>query len=308
MHEQLADLWRQHMCRGDFEAAWRISDRALRSRGRLARRAGDEESTWRGEPLDGKRVVVRCCYGLGDTLQFVRYAPLLQRIARHVTFHAQASVARLLEYVEGIDRLTSRYNSISPETYDVAIGLTELPHIFRTHLYTIPARVPYITIAPRSFSPTNNIRVGLVWEASDWDRHRSVPVQLFAGFDRLAGVSLHILQRGYPSLKRPIDFGTDSGSSDLYEVARTIAGIDLIITIDSMPAHLAGALGVPTWVLLHSDCDWRWMRNRTDSPWYPSMRLFRQNHPGEWPPVIARVKQELKRLASSQIKPLSAAA
>jgi ADP-heptose:LPS heptosyltransferase len=82
----------------------------------------------------------------------------------------------------------------------------------------------------------------------------------------------------------------------------------LIITIDSMPAHLAGALGVPTWVLLHSDCDWRWMRNRTDSPWYPSMRLFRQNHPGEWPPVIARVKQELKRLASSQIKPLSAAA
>jgi hypothetical protein len=308
MHEQLADLWRQHMCRGDFEAAWRISDRALRNRDRFTRCAGDEESTWRGEPLDGKRVVVRCCYGLGDTLQFVRYAPLLQRIARHVTFHAQASVARLLEYVEGIDRRTSRYNSISPETYDVAIGLTELPHIFRTHLYTIPASVPYITIAPRVFSPTNNLRVGLVWEASDWDPHRSVPVQLFAGFDRLAGVSLHILQRGYPSLMRPIDFGTDSGSSDVYEVARTISGMDLIITIDSMPAHLAGALGVPTWVLLHSDCDWRWMRNRTDSPWYPSMRLFRQNNPGEWPPVIARVKQELKRLASSQIKPLSAAA
>lgn len=308
MCEQLADVWRQQMRRGDFEAAWRISDCALRNRRRSTRCTADEESTWRGEPLHEKRVLIRCCYGLGDTLQFVRYVPLLRRIAHHVTLHAQASVVRVLEHFEGIDSLTTRYNSISPETYDVAVALTELPHIFRTHLDTIPATIPYIPVAPRSLSPTSNIRVGLVWEASNWDPRRSVPLQLFAGFDRIAGVSLHILQRGRALLDRPIGFGIDSGSDDLYEAARTIAAVDLIITIDSMPAHLAGAMGVPTWVLLHSNCDWRWMRNRTDSPWYPTMRLFRQKHPGDWRPVMARVKQELKRLVRSQVKPLSVAA
>lgn len=160
-------------------------------------------------------------------------------MARRVTLHAQAFIAGLLEQVEGIDRLTTRYNAISPETYDVAIALTELPHIFRTHLHTIPASVPYIAIAPRSLSPTTNLRVGLVWQGSDWDRRRSVPLQMFAGFDRIGGISLHILQRGRPLLQRPPDFGIDSGSDDLYQAARRIAALDLIITIDSMPAHWA---------------------------------------------------------------------
>src|SRR5215204_4639980 len=115
MSDGLADLWRQHMCRGDFEAAWRISDRALQNRDHFARCRGGEESTWRGEPLDGKRVLVRCCYGLGDTLQFVRYVPLLRRAARHVTLQAQASLARVLEHVQGVDGLVTRYNNIPPE-------------------------------------------------------------------------------------------------------------------------------------------------------------------------------------------------
>ena len=160
MPELIADLWRQHMLRGDFEAAWGISDRALRNRNCFSCCAAHEEFTWRGEPLHGRRVLVRCCYGLGDTLQFVRYIPLLHRVARHVALHAQASIAGLLEQVEGIDRLTTRYNAIFPETYDFAIALTELPHIFRTHLHTIPASVPYIAIAPRSLSPTTT---------SEWD-------------------------------------------------------------------------------------------------------------------------------------------
>jgi ADP-heptose:LPS heptosyltransferase len=138
------------------------------------------------------------------------------------------------------------------------------------------------------------MRVGLVWQGSDWDRRRAVPLQLFAGFDRITGISLHILQRGRASLQRPVDFGTDSGNDDIYEAARIIAGLDLLITIDSMPAHLAGAMGVPTWLLLHSGCDWRWMETRTDSPWYPTMRLFRQKIVGDWEPVIAQVKQQLE--------------
>jgi len=307
MCEELADRWRQHMRYGDFATAWRISDRALQRRGHSCR-SGQQESTWRGEPLQGKRVLVRCCYGLGDTLQFIRYVPMLRRVTRQVTLHAQASVMRLLERVEGIDGLTTRYNHVSPETYDVAVASTELPHIFRTDLLTIPAAVPYIRIAPRPFSPATNLRVGLVWEGSDWDPRRSVPVRFFAGFERIPGISLHILQRGHALLARPDGFGVDSGNTDLYEAARTIAALDLIITIDSMPAHLSGAMAVPTWVLLHSDCDWRWMQDRNGSPWYPTMRLFRQNRPGDWLPVIACVKQELANLARQTTNPICAAA
>ena len=304
----LADMWRQYMGRGDFEAAWRISDQLLQKRDGYARGYRYQESTWRGEPLNGKRVLVRCCYGLGDTLQFVRYVPLLRRVARRVIVQTQAAVAQVLEHVDGIDALITRYNTVSAENYDVAIGLTELPHFFRTNLQTIPARTPYIEITPRSFPSTTNLMVGLAWHGSDWDQRRAVPLQLFAGFDLIAGVTVHILQRGPALLQQPIEFGINSGSDDVYEAARTIAGLDLMITIDSMPAHLTGALGVPTWILLHSDCDWRWMQKRTDSPWYPTMRLFRQKNADDWLPVIGRVKQELERLASSRFQTTSVAA
>ncbi|MFL6504624.1 MAG: ADP-heptose--LPS heptosyltransferase, partial [Candidatus Udaeobacter sp.] len=269
---------------------------------------GDEESTWRGEPLDGKHVLVRCCYGLGDTLQFVRYVPLLRRAARHVTLQAQASLARVLEQVEGIDSLVTRRNQVPPENYDVAMELSELPHVFRTSIQTIPTQIPYIHVVPRSFPATTDMKVGLVWQGSDWDPRRSVPLQLFAGFERVARLTLHIVQRGRALMERPKGFGINSGHDDVYEAARTIAALDLILTIDSMPAHLAGAMGVPTWTLVHSHCDWRWMENRTDSPWYPGMRLFRQKDAGDWPPVIAAVKQELQRVACSRVNPISVAA
>jgi hypothetical protein len=308
MTDRLADLWREHMRRAHFEAAWRISDKAVQERRRCARAHDYEDSTWHGEPLDGKRILVRCCHGLGDTLQFIRYVPLLRRVARSVTVHTQAPTVKLLERVHGIDALITRYNAVSPDSYDLAIGLSELPHLFRTNSQTIPARVPYIQIAPRLFPPTRNFRVGLMWHGGDWDHRRAIPVQLFAGLDQIAGLTLHILQRGRALLRRPINFGIDSGSDDIYEAARTIAGLDLMITIDSMPAHLAGAVGVPTWVLLHSDPDWRWMQKRSDSPWYPTMRLFRQEKPGNWRPVIARVRQELEHAASSRLRMQSVAA
>jgi hypothetical protein len=308
MSDLLADLWRQHMRRGDFEAAWRISDRALQNRDGFTRSTRDEKSTWLGEPLDRKRVLIRCCYGLGDTLQFVRYVPLLRRAVRHITLQAQASLAPVLGHVEGIDTLLTRSNDVPPETYDVAIELSELPHVFRTNIETIPAEIPYIHVVPRGLPSTKNINVGLVWQGSDWDPRRSVPLRLFAGFERIAGLTLHIVQRGRALMERPIDFGINSGDDDVYEAARTIAALDLMVTIDSMPAHLAGAMGVATWVLLHSHCDWRWMENRTDSPWYPAMRLFRQKDPGDWLPVFAQVKQELERVTCSRVKPTSVAA
>lgn len=165
----LADTWRQHMRRGDFEAAWRISDRALEKRARHVRAGSYQEATWRGEALGGKRVIVRCCYGLGDTLQFVRYVPLLRRLARSVIVQAQAPIMRVLEYVGGIDVLITRYNAVSPGSYEVAIDLTELPHVFRTSLETIPPPIRCTNMVPRMCERTGNVRVGLFWEGSDRD-------------------------------------------------------------------------------------------------------------------------------------------
>jgi hypothetical protein len=288
------------MRRGDFEGAWGISDRSLRNRLRERQAHRDRPRIWCGEPLDGKRVLVRCSHGLGDTLQFIRFVPLLQRFTGGVIVQVQPALAQLLAHVGGLQSVIATEKQVSLDTYDVAIDLTELPHIFRTKPGTMPAPRRYIKITPHRFRPTRRLRVGLVWEGSDWDERRAVPVQLLSELDRIAGVTLHIVQRGPALFSWRSEFGIDSGCDDVYEAARTIAALDLMITIDSMPAHLAAAMGVPTWVLLHSDCDWRWMQNRSDSPWYPSMRLFRQKNARDWIPVIARIKQELERLASSR--------
>ena len=143
--------------------------------------------------------------------------------------------------------------------------------------------------------------MGLVWRSADWDyERRSVPLGLLAPLGTVPGVALHVLQRGPALEERLPDFGILSGSDDILEAAAVMRGLDLVISIDSMPAHLAGALGLPVWTLLASDADWRWMEEREDSPWYPSMRLFRQRRPGAWAEVIARVAAELRTLAGAR--------
>jgi len=171
-----------------------------------------------------------------------------------------------------------------------------------------PLKSRTFTLHPAVFRRRMISTWGLCGRAATGIRAGPVPLELFAGFDRIAGLTLHIVQRGRALTERPTDFGINSGHDNLYEAARTIAALDLMVTIDSMPVHLAGAMGVPTWVLLHSYCDWRWMQNRTDSPWYPGMRLFRQKDPGDWRPVIARVKNELERAARSRTHRISVAA
>jgi hypothetical protein len=178
--------------------------------------------------------------------------------------------------------------------YEVDLEIMELGHVFRSTLATLPRQVPYIHVEPARLSPGPTRRVGLVWRAGEWAEHRSIP------FDRLEPlvalpVDWYVLQ-GHPGLaERPAGFGTVAGERDLLELARVMRALDLVITVDSMAAHLAGALGVPVWTLLHAACDWRWMVDRADSPWYPTMRLFRQEREGAWEPVVARVIEELRR-------------
>jgi hypothetical protein len=296
--EDLGAAWMRHMRAGEWEAAWRVSDRVLASH------AGEpcwhlprhEQWIWDGTPLDGKRVLIRCYHGLGDTLQFIRFAPLVKAVAAEVVVWAQPQLIPLLRTAPGIDRLLPLHDGDVGIDYDVDVEVMELSHVFRGTPRTLPADVPYLHASPAPLAKHRKLAVGIVWKTGDWDGRRNVPYPLLAPLAEVPGVELHILQRGSGLAEREEGFGVLSGSDDPYEAARVMRALDLVVSIDSMPAHLAGALGVPVWTLLHSDPDWRWMLGRDDTPWYPTMRLFRQERPGDWETVIARVTAELGRM------------
>ena len=292
--------WMRYVRRGDFAAAWRVSDAVLRARaGRPCRHLPRHEQwVWDGTPLEGKRVLVRCCHGLGDTVQFIRYAPLVKAVAAEVTVWAQPPLIPLLRTARGIDRVLPLHEGDPDSDYDVDVELMELPHVFRSTLRTLPRAVPYLHVPPAPLRRTAPLAVGIAWRSGDWDGRRDVPYPLLAPLAEVPGVELHVLQRGAGLAEREAGFGAVSGSDDPCQAARVIRALDLVISIDSFPAHLAGALGVPTWTLLHADPDWRWMLDRDDSPWYPTMRLFRQDRAGDWAGVIARVAEELGRLSA----------
>ena len=283
------------MRRGDFEAAWKVSDEVLRARAGVpcAHLPRHEQWVWDGSPVRGKRVLVRCYHGLGDTLQFIRFAPQLKKVAREVTVWAQPELIPLLATARGIDRLLPLHDGAPDVEYDVDVEVMELAHLFRATPRTLPDTVPYLHADPAPLRRDGRLAVGLVWRAGGWDERRSIPSHLLAPLAEVPGVDFHVLQRGPGLAERPEWLGTVSGSDDVLQTARAMKALDLVITVDSMPAHLAGALGVPVWTLLHSDPDWRWMEGRDDSPWYPTMRLFRQARPGAWEDVVARVAAAL---------------
>jgi hypothetical protein len=295
--EDPSALWMQHMRRGAFEEAWKITDKDMVARAgkpcwHLPRHY---QYIWNGTPLEGKRVLVRCYHGLGDTIQFIRYAPLIKARASEVIVWAQPPLMPLLETVAGINRLLPLHDGTPEVDFDVDVEVMELPHVFRTTLATIPSLIPYIHTEPLSILPSELPSVGLVWKAGDWDESRSIPFALLLPLFELKNINLIILQGDARAAGWREGHGINPGAFDLHNYARAIRGLDLLITVDSMPAHLAGAQGVPVWTLLKADADWRWMEDRTDSPWYPTMRLFRQAQPGDWRAVIEQVKGELEQ-------------
>ena len=300
--EDAGAAWMGHMRRGEFAAAWRVSDAVLRGRAGMscAHWPRHEQWVWNGEPVEGRRVLVRCYHGLGDTLQFIRYTARLRAVAREVIVWAQPELIPLLSTARGIDRLLPLHDGAPEAEFDVDVEVMELAHLFRDTPGTLPSEVPYLHAEPAPLPRDGTLAVGLVWKAGDWDERRSVPAHLLAPLADVPGVAIHVLQRGGGLAERPAGFGTDSGSDDVLETARVMRALDLVISVDSMPAHLAGALGVPVWTLLHADPDWRWMDGRDDSPWYPTMRLFRQPRPGDWRSVVARVAAELEQHAATR--------
>jgi hypothetical protein len=307
--------WTCYMLLGRFEEAWQETDRTESLRRRLDP-CQDHlpvhfRRVWNGQSLENRCVLVRCYHGLGDTIQFSRYIPELKKIARHVIVQCSANIASLISCIEGPDQVVSLENPPAELDFDVDIELMELPYAFRTRLATLPCRIPYVdvpgeltdSVAARLATleiSRGKPRVGVVWQSGTWNTERSISFEQISELTSVEGVNFFSLQRGAEMEGLP--FGAQWGAfvhaedkeANLLRTAAAILNLDLIISVDTMAAHLAGALGKPVWTLLPFAADWRWMLDREDSPWYRSMRLYRQNRPGDWRPVIKRVARHLK--------------
>ncbi|HLH03810.1 MAG TPA: hypothetical protein VKX25_13650 [Bryobacteraceae bacterium] len=276
--------WLCHMLNGDFERAWCESEA-------IARRGNpDPNRFWNGQPLTGKRVLIRCLHGLGDTIQFIRYAPLVGDIARAVFIEAQPNLKALLAASDLADHV---FTWGEPEpAWDAQVEVIELPRIFRTTIETIPNRVPYLH--PPRRERAGYPRIGVLWNASNYNPARSIPPALVRPLFSLENADVFSLQAGPERLDLDVPSLYEERHT-LLETASIVQALDLVITVDTMMAHLAGALAVPVWTMLPYAADWRWMLGRADSPWYPRMRLFRQPAPGDWQTVIEQVRAEMRR-------------
>lgn len=273
-------------------------------------RPGFSIPRWCGQDLTGKRIVIRAEQGYGDTLQFVRYAVWLKRMGATVYLRVDEGMGPAGLTLDGVDRILT---GSEPVEVDFYVPSMSLPAVFGTRLDSIPLPIPYVhvreDIAEKWASRlpiAGKLRVGLVWAGNpehQRDRYRSVPLVALAPLFEVPGVEFFSLQKGVPeAVVRSSGFAQQLENladelSTYAETAAAISNLDLVISVDTSVAHLAGALGCPTWVLLPTPADWRWMLERSDCPWYPSMRLFRQKERRRWEPVIDDVARALAVLA-----------
>lgn len=268
---------------------------------------------WRGEALDGAPILLHAEQGLGDALQFLRYVPLVAARGGRVVLRVPASLRRLCTSMPGIERILD--DGVPLPDIPWQCPLLSLPAAFGTELGSIP-KPPYLRADPAAVAawkerlgPHLGLRVGLVWAGAPGfkrDQRRSLPLAAFRTFAGLRGIEFFALQKGPAAeqLRRPPrglalrDLGP--ALDDFAATAAAIGALDIVVTVDTAVAHLAGAMGRPVWILLPFAPDWRWLLGRSDSPWYPSARLFRQPEPGAWDPVLARVAGELRNAAAAK--------
>jgi hypothetical protein len=300
--QELNEQWLELARRGDFERAWKVSDaaHALRAPLDCSRWPRHQQFIWRGQNLRGKRVLIRCYHGLGDTIQFVRFVPRVRESAREVILWAQPALIPLLETLRGgADRVLPLHDGAPEVDYDVDVELSELMHVMRVTRNELRVDSPYLLPGEAEIRSVGRFRVGLVWRAGEWDDSRSIPCEILEPLRHLRGIQWLLFQRG-PALSQWCHgFGHAPQMRGIMEEARSMRELDLLITVDTCSAHLAGALGVPVWTLLPYRADWRWMRDREDTPWYPTMRLLRQRVAGEWSEVIERVVARLAAPAAN---------
>jgi hypothetical protein len=297
------------LARGEWLRGW--DDFEFRSTPNQHGHRHGELPPWDGRPLDSGSVLLRTEQGLGDTLQFVRYAPLVQRLVGRVVLECQRPLVPLLGMVAGIDAIVARGDAV-PQC-DREISLMSLPRIFGTTPDTVPSDVPYLAARADLIEvwrpwvgKAPGVRVGIAWAGNPSypeDRDRSPGLAAFTPLADLVGASFVALQKeaGDPawSPHSPLSLWRPPGPIDettgaFMDTAAIVSQLDLVITSDTAVAHLAGALGVETWVVLPDVADWRWLLDRDDSPWYPRMRLFRQERSRDWYGVFTRVRVALE--------------
>jgi hypothetical protein len=283
----LMQRWTAAMREERYADAWALSEAALAARDTATR---DDPRlpyhlrwVWDGRTFDGADVLIRCYQGLGDTIQFARFLPLLARRARRVTVEAQRSLLGLLGTLDA-DLDLVPFDPAQPlPAAECDIEITELPFALRAGPQDVPT--PYLS-ARRAALPDGV--VAICHEAGEWNRARCVPAALFRSI--CAGQRCLTLVPGPTDL--PV-LNPQGCPMDMDATAALVGSAALVITVDTMIAHLAGALGRPTWLLLKADPDWRWTPGREDTPWYPTMRLFAQPHASDWRTVLDGVERAL---------------
>lgn len=306
-----ADLGLLLLLQGDWQRGWPQYEWRRRIPGMPRRHF--VEPAWDGAPLDGRTILLYAEEGLGDTLQFVRLAALVAGRGGRVLLECPPPLCRLLGTVGGVAKVIPAGQP--PDEFQVQAPLLALPGILQLQPATIPRDVPYLAAEPALVSRWRQrlsqriepgFKIGITWQGSPsfrFDAWRSVPLARFAPLAAVPGVQLVSLQKGPGSEQLAtagfpvVDLGRelDNDGAAFVDTAAVLQSLDLVITSDTALAHLAGALGVPAWVALPFAPDWRWQLDREDSPWYPTLRLFRQKRRGDWGAVFSRLAAELNR-------------
>jgi tetratricopeptide (TPR) repeat protein len=294
-----------YLVEGDYERGWPAYETRLRLPEFVPQRLNIPR--WTGQPLAERSLLLVAEPGFGNTLHFVRYARVLKERGARIVLAVQAELGRLLASHPDLDELLILGSAAELPRLDFFLPLLSAPGALGTNASTIPCNVPYLWAEPtltdkwrQELAGIDGFKIGIVWQGSrgyHLDRWRSIALAHFAPLSSLPGVQLISLQKGFGSEQvATVDFPVLDLSGRLDEVAgpfmdtaAVIRNLDLVVTADTAIAHLAGALGAPVWVALQFSSEWRWMRDRDDSPWYPTMRLFRQTTFGEWPDVFERI-------------------
>jgi len=319
------DLARQRMITafdalraGDFATGWEeYESRVIAAPGVLPRR-GFAQRQWYGErDIAGKTILLHAEQGHGDAIQFLRYVPMVAALGARVVLEIHRPLLALAAAVPGVAELYQLGDRLPG--FDFHCPLMSLPLAFHTDTGTIPAEVPYLAVPQerlarwrRRLGPRRRMRIGIAWSGNpDYgdDYKRSIPLADFTRILDRPDCELHVIQNEVRASDKPVLDGlthlTDHSTlfGDFADTAALISLLDLVIAVDTSVVHLAGALGWPTWLLLPHLADWRWLAGREDSPWYPTMWLFRQETEGDWPGVLDRVSQQLASMLAEEHGP-----
>jgi tetratricopeptide (TPR) repeat protein len=311
--QTVSPRWNRALVRlqqGDYPRGWADYEWRLKKPDSGVRRF--PQPMWDGSPLAGRTILLHMEQGLGDMIQFIRYAALVRRQGGRVIVSSPARLLKLFARCPGIDALVDEKSELAP--FDVQAPLLSLPALLKTTVETIPAEVPYLFAEDglvmrwkERLAHVGGLRVGVCWQGNPRfraDRERSFPLAQLEPLARIPGVSLISLQWG-PGTEQlaaaqrrfsivDLGGGLDQENGGFMDTAAVLKNVDLVVTADTAMAHLAGALGVPVWLGLAWAADWRWLMDRDDSPWYPTARLFRQKRRGAWPKVFRRMATELR--------------